>query len=140
MTKGQHNTMTTGRTYRDAHDIEVELVELLWQDTYSGIIDGSVRIRNQAVLTHRLPALLQRWKHLPHVIIGRDEHQADGQLLPEMIAAQLTSMWRPAGAAGFGRTHLVVAWFSSRYDPFARLGESLATIDWATAAVDIRWD
>jgi len=132
---------TPSRKYRDTNGIEVELAELRWLDIYVGLEGGGgPGLAVNLVLKERLPQLLKQWRSIPHIVYGENDRDSDGWLPPELVIARLTSSWRPQGAEGLGATHLLLAWFSYAQDPFARLDELIATIDWSASAKDRRWD
>ncbi|CAM3200950.1 hypothetical protein [Stackebrandtia soli] len=109
----------------------------LWDDL-EGMIEGPARL-------HRRFRLMQFDARLAETsglyVHNLDEIRADaaGEIdtwLPRGRAqARLTANWRPEGTTENGQTSLSVEWFQQpAEDPFTRLAEIVAPLDWVSLA------
>ncbi|MCC6997690.1 MAG: hypothetical protein IT370_23940 [Deltaproteobacteria bacterium] len=127
------------RVFRDVHGTEVTLVELCWRQTYA-FWEGSPRLANIAILGNHLDRDTARWGDVPRLVVGHDQRRDGDRLPPARVLCLLTSTWLPPGAAGSGRTHLVLGWFGDDGDPFDQLAKILAGLSWRDHAAYHRVD
>jgi hypothetical protein len=116
---------------RDTEGIRVEVDRIEWRRIYARVIEGTAPGVTRQEL-ERLEPDARGW-----LVVGRDarrHHSSGGGVgLPEIkVRAELSSAWAPDGFEEYSaETDLTVVWFQDDVDPFQRLVEIVAGIDWA---------